>query len=164
MSASTQHRLRKHPDYQRVYKDARKQWARQIAYFGALRAPGSPAAVRSETAGPRVGLTVPKAAVRRAVDRNRIKRRLRELVRGALPLLGDLPVDVVLHPKPSVLHAEFGLLQREVAQVFRAVASQAHKAHPHSAPEPSAKPGANRESGEQQAPGVHTVHGVDAPR
>ncbi len=120
MSTSTQHRLRKHPDYQRVYKSARKQWAKQIAYFSAPREPGSQAAVRSETAGPRVGLTVPKA-LGKAVDRNRIKRRLRAIVRGTLPLLGGGPLDVVLHPKRSVLEAPFPVLQREVALIFKSV-------------------------------------------
>ncbi len=124
MSSSTQHRLRKHPDYQRVYKTSRKQWAKQIAYFSVLRAPGSQEAVRSQTVGPRVGLTVPKA-LGKAVDRNRIKRRLRELVRAALPLLAGLPVDVVLHPKRSVLDAEFRGLEREVAIIFKS----AHARH-----------------------------------
>lgn len=115
-----EHRLRKHPDYQRVYKSTRKQWAREIGYFSLLRVPGSEAAQRSSTAGPRVGLTVPKA-LGKAVQRNRIKRRLRMLVRGALPLLGGLPVDVVLHPKRSVLEADFTTLQREVATIFKSV-------------------------------------------
>ena len=125
MTTSTQHRLRKHADYQRVYKAGRKQWARQIAFFSTLRESGSEAARRSETAGPRVGLTVPRA-LGKAVDRNRIKRRLREMVRDALPLLGGLPIDLVLHPKRGVLQAEFSPLQREIAQIFRAVSSQAH--------------------------------------
>ena len=125
MRSHSQHRLRKHPEYQRVYKTARKQWARQIAFFSALRAPDSQAALRSEASGPRRGLTVPKA-LGKAVDRNRIKRRLRELVRAALPLLGDLPVDVVLHPKRTVLDAEFAALQREVALVFKSVRAKAN--------------------------------------
>ena len=135
MSTSQQHRLRKHPDYQRVYKSARKQWAKQIAYFSVLRAPGSPEAQRSETAGPRVGLTVPKA-LGKAVDRNRIKRRLREIVRGALPLLGSLPVDVVLHPKRSVLEAESPVLVREVAIIFKSVHARAtaSRSAPHRPP------------------------------
>ena len=120
MIAWTQHRLRKHPDYQRVYKTSRKQWAKQIAYFSVRRAPGSQEALRSETAGPRIGLTVPKA-LGKAVDRNRLKRRLGELVRGSLPLLGDLPVDVVLHPMRSVLDADFAVLEREVALIFKSV-------------------------------------------
>jgi len=116
----TQHRLRKHADYQRAYKAAgRKQWGKLMAYFAALRA----ADTRSETPGPRVGLTVPKA-LGKAVDRNRIKRRLREAVRANLPLLGERPVDVILHPKRTVLEAEFAQITREVAVIFRAVESR----------------------------------------
>lgn len=120
MATSTQQRLRKHPDYQRVYKAGRKQWARQIAYFSSLRESGSITASRSETAGPRIGLTVPKA-LGKAVDRNRIKRRLREIVRKALPVLGHTPVDIVLHPKRSVIDADFAGLEREVRQIFKTV-------------------------------------------
>ena len=109
------HRLRKHADYQLVYKAARKQFGKQIAYFHALR----PAERRSDTPGPRIGLTVPKA-LGKAVDRNRIKRRLREAIRHALPLL-SAPVDVILHPKRSVIDADFANLEREVAVIFRSV-------------------------------------------
>jgi ribonuclease P protein component len=115
MPTGTTHRLRKHADYQIVYKAGRKQFARQVAYFYAPR----PAERRSETAGPRVGLTVPKA-LGKAVDRNRIKRRLREAVRAALPLL-TAPVDVILHPRRTVMEMEFALLQREVHGIFRSV-------------------------------------------
>ena len=124
MNPRTAHRLRKHPDYQRVYKSSRKQWARQMAYFVTLRLSDSPAALRSETTGPRIGLTVPKA-LGKAFERNRIKRRLREIVRSALPLLDCLPVDVVLHPKRSVLEAESHVLEREVAVIFKAVRAKA---------------------------------------
>jgi ribonuclease P protein component len=123
MTTSTNFRLRKHADYQRVYKAGRKQFGRQMAYFFALR--DAPAAERSETPGPRIGLTVPKA-LGKAVARNRIKRRLREAVRGALPLLAA-PVDVVLHPKRSVLEAEFAIIEREVQTIFRSVQAAAEK-------------------------------------
>lgn len=121
--AATQHRLRKHADYQRVYKAGRKQFGRQLAWFSALRDPD--AAAHSETTGPRIGLTVPKA-LGKAVARNRIKRRLREAVRAALPLL-SAPVDVVLHPKRSVLEAEFAAIEREVQTIFRSVQTAAEK-------------------------------------
>ena len=113
--SKTTHRLRKHADYQLVYKAGRKQFGKQLAYFHALR----PADRRSETPGSRVGLTVPKA-LGKAVDRNRIKRRLREAVRAALPLLTS-PVDVVLHPRRSVIDLDFAQLKREVATIFRSV-------------------------------------------
>jgi len=123
MVTSTNFRLRKHADYQRVYKAGRKQFGRQMAYFFALR--DAEAAARSETTGPRVGLTVPKA-LGKAVARNRIKRRLREAVRAALPLLAA-PVDVVLHPKRSVLEADFAAIEREVQTIFRSVQAAAEK-------------------------------------
>ena len=123
MVTSTNFRLLKHADYQRVYKAGRKQFGRQMAYFFALR--DAEAAARSETTGPRVGLTVPKA-LGKAVARNRIKRRLREAVRAALPLLAA-PVDVVLHPKRSVLEADFAAIEREVQTIFRSVQAAAEK-------------------------------------
>lgn len=123
----TKYRLRKHADYQWVYKNGRKQFGKGMGYFYALRpASDSADARRSETAGPRVGLTVPKA-LGKAVDRNRIKRRLREAVRRALPTM-RAPVDVVLHPRRSAKDAEWTKLEREVAGVFRTVQAAAEKA------------------------------------
>lgn len=90
-----------------------------MAYFAGAR----DEATRSETPGPRVGLTVPKA-LGGAVVRNRIKRRMREAVRANLAHLNGLPVDVILHPKKAVLEAEFGAILREVATIFRATASK----------------------------------------
>jgi ribonuclease P protein component len=121
MPSLANHRLRKHADYQRVYKAGRKQFGRQIAYFFAARDPTLGADTLSE--GPRIGLTVPKA-LGKAVTRNRIKRRMREAVRQALPLL-SVPVDVVLHPRRSVLEVDFGTLEREVTAIFRSVQAAA---------------------------------------
>jgi ribonuclease P protein component len=134
MAPRTHSRLRKHADYQRVYKAGRKQFGRQMAYFVAPR--DAETAARSETTGPRIGLTVPKA-LGKAVARNRIKRRLREAVRAALPLL-SAPIDLVLHPKRSVLDAEFGLVQREIATIFQSVQAAAERVAVH----PEAQPGA----------------------
>jgi ribonuclease P protein component len=143
MIPSTNFRLRKHADYQRVYKAGRKQFGRQMAWFFVLR--DAEAAARSETPGPRVGLTVPKS-LGKAVARNRIKRRLRELVRAALPLL-SAPVDVVLHPRRSVLEAEFAVIEREVQTIFRSVQAAAEKpvGEP---PVPQAKKQANKKTSE----------------
>jgi ribonuclease P protein component len=115
MTSTTTSRLRKHADYQLVYKRGRKQFAKNIAYFHAVR----PEDRRSDTTGPRVGLTVPKA-LGKAVDRNRIKRRLREAVRRNLGLL-SAPLDVVLHPRRVVIEMEFATLEREVGIIFRAM-------------------------------------------
>jgi ribonuclease P protein component len=121
-------RLRKHADYQRVYKTSRKQFARQMSYFFALRPQlgldGTPLR-NADTASPRIGLTVGKV-MGKAVDRNRIKRRMREAIRKSIPVLST-PVDVILHPRRSVIDLDFPTLEREVATVFRAVQKAAGK-------------------------------------
>ena len=67
---------------------------------------------------PRVGLVVPKYS-RSAVDRNRLKRRLREIVRTSI--LGSLPaVDVVIKTRPNAYNAQFSALLAEVSQTIAA--------------------------------------------
>ncbi|HEY5055904.1 MAG TPA: ribonuclease P protein component [Acidobacteriaceae bacterium] len=126
-------RLRKHADYQRVYAASRKQFSRQISYFFAPQPASGHAAPKPAHAGtsgglstPRIGLTVGKA-MGKAVDRNRIKRRMREAVRRNLALL-TAPVDVILHPRRAVLQLDFAELDREVAQVLRAIQKSANHA------------------------------------
>jgi ribonuclease P protein component len=115
-------RLRKHADYQGVYNASRKQFSKQMSYFFRVRPDTGRdgEAVRGVVPGaPRVGLTVGKV-MGKAVDRNRIKRRMREAARRQITLL-DAPVDLVLHPRRSVITLEFAQLEREVAAVFRTV-------------------------------------------
>jgi ribonuclease P protein component len=114
-------RLRKHADYQRVYKESRKHFSASMSYF--FRHRGEDAIPGNEA--PRVGLTAGRV-LGKAVDRNRIKRRMREAVRMNLPQLPH-SVDVVLHPRKSVADMEFRKLSAEVARVFSAVCSQMEK-------------------------------------
>jgi ribonuclease P protein component len=115
-------RLRKHADYQSVYGSSRKQFSKQMSYFFRVRpqlgADGRPLRGAAPESS-RVGLTVGKV-MGKAVDRNRIKRRMREAVRRQIALL-PAPLDVVLHPRRSVIDLEFAVLEREVATVFRAI-------------------------------------------
>ena len=103
-------RLLKHSDFQAVYKEGRKRFSGNVTIFYRKR---------KDKAGPRVGLTVGKV-LGGAVDRNRIRRRLRAAVRRWLERL-DRPLDVVVHPRKSVLNLEFRNLEGEVEQLFAAL-------------------------------------------
>lgn len=122
-------RLRKHADYQRAYNASRKQHSREMSFFCArrdamparrLHPDESPHATAN---GPRIGLTVGKV-MGKAHDRNRIKRRMRAAIALHARELAGLPVDVILHPRRSVLTLEWAKLQREVGNVFRTVKKQ----------------------------------------
>ncbi len=55
-----------------------------------------------------------------AVERNRMKRRLREAVRMHYPG-NDISVDVVINPKKSLLKAEFAELLSQIERAFETV-------------------------------------------
>ena len=87
-----------------------------MTYFFAERIAGP---VLAAASGPRVGLTAGRV-LGKAVERNRIKRRMREAVRLNLALL-TRDVDVVLHPRKTVLTAEFDRLLGEVSKIFSVI-------------------------------------------
>jgi ribonuclease P protein component len=112
-------RLLKHADFQRVYQAGRRQFTGNMTVFF-LRREAAPAGE------PRVGLTVGKV-LGGAVDRNRIKRRMREAVRLSPPAF-DAPVDIVFNPRKSVLTLAFADLVREVSRGLRLAAERARVA------------------------------------
>jgi ribonuclease P protein component len=103
-------RLLKHADFQVVYKQGRKHFSGNMTAFYRER---------ESITGPRVGFTVGKV-LGAAVERNLIRRRMRAAVRKHLRELAR-PVDVVLHPRKSVLTLKFAQLDAEIMQVFAAV-------------------------------------------
>ena len=105
-------RLLRHADFQRVYHDGRRHFAAHMTVFYLFRPDGAA----------RVGFTVSRA-LGGAVERNRMKRRLREAVRNHLAALA-VPVDVVINPKKSLLTAEFPALLSEVAGAFEKISRQ----------------------------------------
>ncbi len=114
-------RLLKHSSFEAVYKKGKKIFSPHMTVFYLYRDP-SPAAQNAAlpqgAPGPNIGLTVGRA-LGGAVQRNRIKRRLRAASGSNLCQLGlDLPVDVVINAKKTVLQMEFEELQKEVADAF----------------------------------------------
>jgi len=110
-------RLVKHADFKRVYENGKRQFSGNLTVFFLPR----PAERDGGSPGPRVGITVGRA-LGGAVQRNRIKRRMREAVRNRMELLERAHVDVVINPKKSVLAIELAALSVEVGRAFEAVA------------------------------------------
>jgi len=66
---------------------------------------------------PRVGFTTPRA-VGKSVFRNRLKRRVREVVRVRLAEL-IAPWDIVINPRRPLANCPFTNLEREIEKLFR---------------------------------------------
>ena len=107
-------RLLKHSDFDRVYKQGRRHFSSHMTVFYLPQAEG----------GARVGFTVGRV-LGGAVERNRIKRRLREAVRLRRSVLkGAGAVDVVINPKKSVLTQEFSVVLEEVGRALDVIAKR----------------------------------------
>ena len=113
---SSNMRLLRHADFERVYKQGRRHFAANMTVFFLARTHGD---------GLRVGFTVSKA-LGGAVQRNRMKRRLRETVRTHWPGI-QVPVDVVINPKKSVLKVEFSQLGHELDRAFTVIQKSLEK-------------------------------------
>jgi ribonuclease P protein component len=112
-------RLLKHSDFERVYKQGRRHFSSHMTVFYLRR--GEAASPEQST---RVGFTVGRV-LGGAVERNRIKRRLREAVRLRRSVLKDAgAVDVVINPKKSVLTLEFSVVLEEVGRALDGIAKK----------------------------------------
>jgi ribonuclease P protein component len=121
-------RLLRHADFERVYKQGRRHFSASMTVFYLARPEDGAAAEKRPARTPalrglRVGFTVGRA-LGGAVQRNRMKRRLREAVRMSLPVTG-VAADVVINPKKSLLAADFADVLNEVKRAF-AVIEQKH--------------------------------------
>lgn len=95
-----------------MYKQGRRHFAAHMTVFYLARV--------GETAdgnvGSRVGFTVSKS-LGGAVQRNRMRRRLREAVRlQGVP--AGMDADIVINPKRTLLTAEFADIRNEIAKAF----------------------------------------------
>jgi len=123
-------RLKKHTDYQRAYAASRKRQSPSMSWF---LAPQQPAyADAGHPAGPRVGLTAGKV-LGKAHERNRIKRRMREVLRRHVDLL-PTGYDLILHPRRAVLTIEFAKLEAEIVRILQQAKAEAARIEPDLAP------------------------------
>jgi ribonuclease P protein component len=114
-------RLCKHADYQRAYAASRKRQSSSMSWFLAPQQPayaGAPLPSR-----PRVGLTAGKV-MGKAHERNRLKRRMREVLRRHTDLL-PTNCDLILHPRRTVLTVDFTKLEAEVVRILHQAKTEA---------------------------------------
>ena len=108
-------RLLRHADFERVYKQGRRHFSASMTVFYLDRQAVGDTRVPA-ISGLRVGFTVGRA-LGGAVQRNRLKRRLREAVRLTRPFPGANS-DVVINPKKVLATIRFDALLNEVSQAF----------------------------------------------
>ena len=109
--------LLRHADFERVYKQGRKHFSPLLTVFYLRRQAGDQKACGAS--GIRVGFTVGRA-FGGAVQRNRLKRRLREAVRLSKPW-PNVHVDMVVNPKRVAPSMDLEALMNEVRQAFVAI-------------------------------------------
>ena len=105
-------RLLRHADFDRVYREGKRHFSTNMTVFFLPR-------IELPATGLRIGLTVSRA-LGGAVDRNRMRRRVREAVRMTRPVTAP-PIDVVINPKRLVLKADFAAVVKEVGRAFEMV-------------------------------------------
>lgn len=134
--------LLKHADFQRVYERGKRHFSGNVTvFFWRREAPALTPSLATDVAreagvvasdvsepdlhpvdlsGPRVGFTVGRV-LGGSVERNRIRRRTREAVRQYYSRYPDMPVDIVIHPKKTVLKVGFAELMKEIERAFEVV-------------------------------------------
>jgi ribonuclease P protein component len=109
----------RHADFEQVYKNGRRHFSASMTVFYLQPAQDERSGKAVAGRGLRVGFTVGRA-LGGAVQRNRMKRRLREAVRMSLPS-NAVTADVVINPKKSLLKAEFPEVLAEVRRAFAVI-------------------------------------------
>jgi ribonuclease P protein component len=107
-------RLTKRAEFQRVSRGRRAP----VEAF-TLQSRRREEAAKEAVSGARVGLTVTKS-VGGAVERNRVRRRLKEALRAAAPLEAEGDHDYVLMARREALGRRFAALVDDVRTAFRA--------------------------------------------
>jgi ribonuclease P protein component len=107
-------RLTKRSEFQRVSRGRRAS----VASF-TLQSRRREETAKESVPGARVGLTVTKG-VGGSIERNRVRRRLREALRAAAPLEAERDHDYVLMARREALGRRFVALVDDVRTAFRA--------------------------------------------
>ena len=109
-------RLLHRREFDAVYREGRRRTSREFTIF--LR--------RNDLKNSRFGWSI-KKALGSAVQRNRIRRRLREILRVHRQEI-ETGWDIVIHPRSSVATAKFSVLTEELLKLLPTMKTGADKA------------------------------------
>ena len=107
------YRLRLERDFKQAFKGGKRFYFRDFAVL----------VNTNEKGYSRFAFIIGKKAVKSAVRRNRIKRRIREACRLQLHLFKDLGYDIVIFCKPSIEHQNFQELQHQITNLASTLAN-----------------------------------------
>ncbi len=111
-SLPREHRLRRRRDYLHCYRRGRRKGGRYATLFF----------VPNSLSHPRLGITASRKVGKRAVDRQRLKRRVREIYRRWDQRTQLPPVDLVVNLKPDAKGAGFdelrSALERQLSKLL----------------------------------------------
>ena len=113
--------LKKRAEFQKVRGGARWSTA-SFAIEAKVRLPGATVREPLQTNGPRFGLTITKK-VGNAVERNRIRRRLKSILRTAAERHARADMDYVIIARRAALDCDFAVLEADVVTALQRVAS-----------------------------------------
>ena len=101
-------RLLRKKDFDNVWKNGRSAFGRLLGVK----------AIANNLGKNRFGIMIGLKVSKKAVKRNKIKRRLREIINASSPAL-NLGFDIVLTVLPAAREAEFSELKKEVEWCFK---------------------------------------------
>lgn len=111
-------RLRRSRDFSTVYRQGKKAVsANLVVRAWAVPKSVDTSIVQSTPIGPQVGIVVSLKVHKRAVVRNRLKRRVRAAIRTLLPRLRP-SLWVVINLRPEAVQCEYGEFLRELEELF----------------------------------------------
>jgi ribonuclease P protein component len=107
------HRLKQRRDFQTVYQQGIRRYSRHLILRALLTPPG-----QGKSPSPtRIGIAISQKVSKKAVVRNRLKRKIRAAMREFLPSMAD-DWQIVIVVRPAAVECKYEHFLRELKQLL----------------------------------------------